>query len=93
MPASRRRAMQHADIDPNKRYLSCTVVRGSAFVDFVNLCPDEHLSISVSFLKNRFSTKRVPCSTDPVFDDTFLFEFVGDNENIRFDPSMLVKLN
>ena len=93
MPASRRRAMQNADIDPNKRYLSCTIVRGSAFVDFVNHSPDESLSISVSFLKNRFSTKRVPVSTDPVFDDTFLFEFKGDNDNIRFDPGMLVQLN
>jgi hypothetical protein len=35
----------------------------------------------------------VQCSTDPVFDETFLFEFVGEEENIKFDASMLLKLN
>lgn len=85
--------MERAELDPNKRYLSCHVVKGSAFVDFVNVRPDEHLSISVSFLKNRFHTQVKPCSSDPVFDETFLFEFVGENEQIRFDAAMLLKLN
>lgn len=84
--------MAQANLDPHKRYLACTVVRGSAFVDFVNVRPDEQLSISVSFLKSRFHTKLLTCSSDPIFDETFMFEFVGDNENIRFDPSMLLKL-
>lgn len=85
--------MAQADLDPNKRYLACTVVRGSAFVDFVNVRPDEHLQVTVSFLKNRFHTKLQQCSSDPVFDETFMFEFVGDNEYIKFDSSMLLKLN
>jgi len=85
--------MLKADLDPNKRYLSCSVIKGSAFTDFVNTRPDEHISITCSFLKNRFHTKMVPTSTDPVFDETFLFEFVGDNEQIKFDASMLLKLN
>ena len=70
--------MERSGLDPNKRYLSCTVVKGNAFVDFVNVRPDEDISISVSFLKNRYTTRMVQCSTDPVFDETFLFEFVGD---------------
>ena len=49
--------------------------------------------MTVSFLKNRFSTQVVPCSSDPIFDETFLFEFVGDNEEVKFDASMLVKFN
>ena len=77
---SKRKAMLRADLDPNKRYMSCSVIKGSAFADFVNTRPDEHISVTVSFLKNRFHTKMVPASTDPVFDETFLFEFVGDNE-------------
>lgn len=80
-------------LDPNKRYLSCTVVKGSAFVDFVNVRTDESVSIAISFLKNRYHTKQVLCSTDPVFDESFLFEFVGDNEQIRFDAATLLKLN
>ena len=36
--------------------MSVTVLRGNAFVDFVNVRPDEQLSVTVSFLKNRFST-------------------------------------
>ena len=85
--------MERADLDPNKKYLSCTILKGNAFVDFVNVRPDEYLSVTVSFLKNRFSTQQVLCSTDPVFDETFMFEFVGDNEQIMFDPQMLLKLN
>lgn len=73
--------------------MSCTVLRGNAFVDFVNVRPDEQISVTVSFLKNRFSTQLVPSSSDPVFDETFLFEFVGDNEEIKFDPTMLLKLS
>ena len=90
---SKRKAMERADLDPNKKYLSCTILKGNAFVDFVNVRPDEYLSVTVSFLKNRFSTQQVLCSTDPVFDETFMFEFVGDNEQIMFDPQMLLKLN
>lgn len=59
----------------------------------MNVRSDESLSISVSFLKSRFHTKVVQCSTDPIFDETFMFEFVGDQENIKFDASMLLKLN
>ena len=90
---SRRRAMHNAELDPTKRYLGCTVVKGHAFVDFVNFSPDEHMSIAISFLKNRFHTKIVPCSTEPVFEETFIFEIAGENEKIRFDASMLLKLN
>ena len=35
----------------------------------------------------------MPTSTDPVFDEVFLFEFVGENESIRFDSAMLLKLH
>ena len=73
--------------------MSCTVLRGNAFVDFVNVRPDEQMSVTVSFLKNRFSTQIVQCSSDPVFDETFMMEFVGDNEEVKFDPTMLLKLN
>mmetsp|Transcript_5744 Transcript_5744/g.7752 ORF Transcript_5744/g.7752 Transcript_5744/m.7752 type:complete len:109 (-) Transcript_5744:1485-1811(-) len=94
VPSQRRlNASGAQDLDPNKRYMSCTVLRGNAFVDFVNVRPDEQLSVTVSFLKNRYSTQIVPCSSDPIFDETFMFEFVGDNEEIKFDPSMLLKLN
>ena len=48
--------MGNQELDANKRYMSCSVVRGNAFVDFVNVRPDEQLSVTVSFLKNRYST-------------------------------------
>ena len=53
---SQRKQMEKNDLDPNKKYLSCNIVKGSAFVDFVNVRQDEYLSVTVSFLKNRFST-------------------------------------
>lgn len=46
----------------------------------MNARDDEYLSVSVSFLKNRYHTKQVHVSTDPIFDETFIFEFVGENE-------------
>jgi len=85
--------MLRDDLDPNKRYLNCTVVKGMAFVDFVNVRTDESITVSASFLKKRFRTKTVLCSTDPVFDSNFTFEFTGDNINTKFDASMLLKLN
>ena len=78
--------MEKLDLDPNKRYLNCSVVRGSAFTDFVNVRSDDYLSVTVSFLKNRFSTQSVLCSTEPVFDESFMFDFIGENEEARFDP-------
>ena len=90
---SQRKTLERSNLDPNKRYLSCTVVKGNAFVDFVNGRADEDISISVSFLKNRYTTRLIPCSTDPHFDETFLFEFVGDKEEVKFDASALVKFN
>lgn len=62
-------------------------------VDFVNAREDEYLTVTLSFLKNRYHTKTVNASTDPIFDETFIFEFVGEQENIKFDSSMLLKLN
>lgn len=79
-------------LDPNRRYLSCNVIKGAAFVDFVNVRQDEQLQIAVSFLKNRCMTKQVGCSTDPVFDETFMFDFQGDEE-VKFDAATLLKLN
>jgi hypothetical protein len=84
----------HRDnLDPKKRYLAVKVVQTKAFVDFINARDDEFLSISVSFLKQRFQTQQVYASTDATFEETFIFEFVGENDNIKFDPSMLMKLN
>jgi len=44
-------------------------------------------------LKNRFQTKTILCSTDPVFDETFMFDFQGDQDELKFDASILLKFN
>ena len=51
--------MEKAGLDSDKRYLGVNIVKGNAFVDFVNIKQDEYLSVTVSMLKNRFSTKLV----------------------------------
>jgi len=51
--------------DPMKRYLSFSIISGSAFADFVNVHNDETIQIAASFLKNRFLTKPTLCTTDP----------------------------
>ena len=88
----RRAPVVTEQLDPKKRYMACTIVRGMAFADYVNLRNDEHMSVTASFLKSRFHTKMVQCSTDPVFEETFMFEFEGENPNIKFDAAMLLKL-
>jgi hypothetical protein len=80
-------------LDPNKRYLSCNIVSGRAFVDFVNPRDDEYISMAVSFLKNRFHTKHVRASCDVPVDETFIFEFEGEYGTSKFDSSMMLKLN
>lgn len=62
-------------------------------MDFLNVRTDESLSIAVSFLKNRFSTRQVLCSAEPVFDESFLFEFSGENDNMKFDAATMLKLS
>lgn len=46
-------------IDPNRRYLSCQIAHGKAFVDFVNPRAGDSISVAVSFLKDRFHTQQV----------------------------------
>lgn len=65
-------------LDPNKRYLSCNIVNARAFVDFVNPRDDEHVSVAISFLKNRFHTKHTRAGCEMAFDETFIFEFEGE---------------
>ena len=54
---------------------------------------DEHISIAVSFLRNRFHTKHQRAACEINFDETFIFEFEGDYGNAKFDASLLLKLN
>eukprot|EP00350_Pseudokeronopsis_sp_OXSARD2_P006205 CAMPEP_0170549144 /NCGR_PEP_ID=MMETSP0211-20121228/7337_1 /TAXON_ID=311385 /ORGANISM="Pseudokeronopsis sp., Strain OXSARD2" /LENGTH=185 /DNA_ID=CAMNT_0010854999 /DNA_START=109 /DNA_END=666 /DNA_ORIENTATION=+ len=88
-----KRPHRHHHLDPNKRYLQVRVVGLKAMVDFINARDDEYLTVSLSFLKSRYHTQAVHATTDPVFDEIFLFEFVGDNESIKFDSSMMLKLH
>jgi centrosomal protein CEP76 len=80
-------------LDPNKRYLSCNIVSGRAFVDFVNPREDEYISMAVSFLKNRFHTRHVRAGCDLIIDETFIFEFEGEYGTSKFDSSVMLKLN
>jgi len=61
--------MKADNLDPNKRYLSVHLVKGTCFADFVNARDDEQIQVTASFLKNRYHSKKVDVSTDPVFDD------------------------
>ena len=80
-------------LDPNKRYLSCNISSGRAFVDFVNPRDDEYISIAVSFLKSRYHTKHARAGCEVFFDETFIFEFEGENGVSKFDSSLMLKLN
>lgn len=51
--------------------------------------------LSVSFLRQRFQTQAVYAQVDVDFEEgeTFIFDFIGENDQIRFDAAMLLKLN
>lgn len=66
---------------------------GKAFVDFVNPREDEYISISLTFLKNRYHSKFVAAECEFNFDESFLFDFDSDNSNSKIDSSILLKLN
>lgn len=69
------RISEHKELmDPNKRYMIAKVYKGSAFADFIEPKSDEYLTLSISYLNQRFSSSPVTCSTDPVFDLTIHFE-------------------
>ena len=80
-------------LEKDKRYLSVNVVHGVAFVDFVNPRDDEEISIAVSFLKNRYMTKKVQANCEFNLGETFIFELEGDFAPKAFDASLLLKLN
>lgn len=65
-----------AAVEPNKRYLLLKLQYGKAFLDFVG---DEEqpasLQIHISFLRQRFSSRKVKCTVEPVFDEAFLLSF------------------
>jgi hypothetical protein len=39
----KRKITSKEGLDPNKRYLNLHVIKGSAFLDFVNVRQDEHI--------------------------------------------------
>lgn len=80
-------------LDKDKRYLSVNVVHGAAFVDYVSARDDEEISIAVSFLKSRYTTKKVQAYCDFNIGETFIFEIEGNYEQAKFDSSLLLKLN
>ena len=80
-------------LDPNKRHLCCNLVEARAFVDFVNPRDDEHISIAISFLKERYHSKHVRAACEMSFGDTFVFEFEGEHGNSKFDSSLMIQLN
>ena len=80
-------------LDKDKRYLSVNVVHGAAFVDYVSARDDEEISVAVSFLKNRYTTKKVQAYSEFNIGETFIFEIEGNYEQAKFDSSLLLKLN
>jgi len=60
----------------------------------VNPRDDEYISITVSFLKNRYHTKHQRACCEFNFDETFIFEFEAENgASGKFDSSLMLKLN
>lgn len=80
------------EIDGGKRYLLVKVQYGKAFLDFLDN-KDENLKMQVhlSFLQQRFSSKKITCVAEPVFDDSFLLNLT--TSDVPIDFATLVKLS
>lgn len=87
------RASRLKQFDPNKRHIQCQIVNGRAFVDFVNPRDDEYVSLSISFMRNRYHTKKVRAGCELEFNETFILEFEGQSGNVKFDASKMIQLN
>lgn len=87
------RGLKAPPLDPTRRYLSCNLAHGKAFVDFVNPRDDDMISIAVSFMKARYHTKKVRAGVEFAFNETFIFEFEGADERGVYDPALLLKLS
>eukprot|EP00118_Oscarella_pearsei_P016729 m.161663 g.161663 ORF g.161663 m.161663 type:complete len:154 (+) comp38822_c0_seq4:2-463(+) len=65
-----------AIVTPSQVGLSIRVMRGKAFVD--QLAEDSlqaTFTLHLFFRRQRFKSKPVACCCDPIFEETFLFEF------------------
>lgn len=72
--ASSRYAEHKEFLDPNTRYMIVKALRGTAFVDYLDPRSDEYLSLSLSYLDQRYSSSPVTCKSEPNFDLTVHFE-------------------
>jgi len=57
--ASNRYAEHKDKLDPNRRYMIIKCYRGSAFVDYIEPRSDEYLTLSISYLNQRYSSSPV----------------------------------
>jgi len=80
-------------VQPNNRYILMKLQYGKAFVDFVGReVAGATFQLHIQFLQQRFASKKVPCSAEPVFDDSFLLN-LSTPESGSVDFSSLVKLS
>jgi centrosomal protein CEP76 len=79
-------------LEASKKYLLVKVQYGKAFIDFMdNKDTNLTMQVHLSFLQQRFSSKKVVCCSEPVFDDSFLLHL--SNSEVPVDFSALVKLS
>lgn len=85
-------AQEQAGLEYPKRYLLFKVLYGKAFLDFIGAeHANSHLQVHISFLQQRFSSKKVPCTVEPIFDESFLLQLTPPDTSL-VDFATLVKL-
>ena len=78
-------------LDSSKKYLLLKVQYGKAFIDYMdNKDTNLTMQVHLSFLQQRFSTHKVVCCSEPIFDDSFLLHLTHSDAPVDF--SSLVKL-
>ena len=98
-PGAKKRERVEVSLEKiNYRALALKVTKGMAFLQFLTKeDPNKKFVVYASFLQQRFVSKPVPCTLDPVFDDLFIFELVKDDPHLsqpqNLDLLSLAKLD
>lgn len=78
-------------LDNTKKYLLLKLQYGKAFIDYIdNQDSSLQLQVHFSFLQQRYSSRKVQASSEPVFDDNFLLNISPSDTAVDF--ATLVKL-
>lgn len=78
--------------EANRKCLYIKLVQGKGFIDYLN-SEDSYFVFDLLFLGQRFSSKKILCSSEYIIDQSFLFDFNPLKLDIDIDLERLKRLS